>query len=204
MDPDQVKAAIEALKNNDAAAALTILEALIVTAAGGNAAEEAAEGEPPADPLAASAEPTPEQTALSATLVTLTGAAGPAEQTAFLAKLLAERGAHAEHAAALELSSRYELVGELVKLNVEYPATAFVGDPVERKLVPRLANEPIADLRARVVAVKAAKGAKQNIPPTRGGGEVVTLSAVDVAAAKKAGMTAEQFIAAKKNAVKRT
>jgi hypothetical protein len=199
MDPDQVKAAIEALKNNDAAAALTILEALIVAAAGGNA-DAAADV---ADPLAVSAEPSPEEQALETTLTTLTGCAGPAERVVFLSKLISERAEHDKKVAALELSSRRELVGELVKLGAEFPSTAFVGEPKDGVLVARLSAEPLADLRARVGVVKASKGAP-NVPPARKAGtELVTLSAFDQAAAKKAGMTNEQFAEAKKNAVKR-
>ena len=202
MDPEQVKAAFAALENKDYEAASEILKALIIAAASGNAPP--AGGAPALDPLAANAEPepTPEEQALETALTVLTSATGPAERVVFLNSLIAERTKHAEQIAALELISRLELVGELVKLSVEVPSTAFMGDPKDRKLFPRLANEPLADLRARVGVLKATKGGAQHTPPARGG-EVLTLSAVDAAAAKKAGMTAEQFTAAKKNAVKR-
>jgi hypothetical protein len=199
MDAEQIKALIEALKNQDGDAALAIAEAMLVSAASGEAASAAE-----SDPLAASAEPTPpspEEEALEATLTLLTGVGGPAERTAFLKKLIDDRAKHAERVATLELSSRFELVSELVKLGVEFPSTAFVGDPSDRKLVARLANEPIPELRARVAVLKQAKGAPP-APPTRGT-ETVTLSAFDAAAAKKAGMTPEQFTAAKKKAVRR-
>ncbi len=202
MDPEQAKAAIEALRNNDQAAALAILEAMVIAAVSG---EEAAES-PPADPLAASAEPappSPEEKALETALTILTGAAGPAERVVFLTSLIDERVKHAEKVASLELSSRLELVGELVKMSVEFPATAFDGDPKDRKLKARLLNEPLPELRARVATHKAAGGKPRNEPPARGAESVVTLSALDAANAKKAGMTAEQFTAAKQNAVKR-
>lgn len=203
MDAEQIKALIEAIKNKDGDAALAIAEAMLVSAASGDAP---AADSSSADPLAASAEPTPpspEEEALEATLTLLTGVGGPAERTAFLKKLIDERAKHAERVATLELSSRFELVSELVKLGVEFPSTAFIGDPAERKLVARLANEPIPELRARVAVLKQAKGAPP-MPPTRSPGvETVTLSAFDAAAAKKAGMTPEQFIAAKKKAVRR-
>jgi hypothetical protein len=198
MDAEQIKALIEAIKNKDGDAALAIAEAMLVSAASGEAAP--AGDSASADPLAASAEPappSPEEKALEAALTLLTGADGPAERAVYLTKLAEERATRV----ALELSSRFELVGELVKLGVEFPSTAFVGDPAERKLEDRLALEPIAKLRARVATLKAAKGAPV-APPTRGT-ETVTLSAIDAANAKKAGMTAEQFIAAKQNAVKR-
>lgn len=203
MDAEQIKALIEAIKNKDGDAALSIAEAMLVSAASGEAAP-APEAEASADPLAASAEPappSPEEKALEATLTLLTGADSPAERTAFLAKLIEERTKHAERVATLELSSRYELVSDLVKLGVEFPSTAFIGDPADRKLVARLSSESIPDLRARVAVLKQAKGAPV-APPTRST-ETVTLSAFEAASAKKAGMTPEQFISAKKNAVRR-
>ncbi len=200
MDAEQIKALIEAIKNKDGDAALAIAEAMLVSAASGDAA---AADSASTDALAASAEPTPpspEEEALEAALTLLTGIDGPAERAVFLTKLAEERAARA----TLELSSRFELVGELVKLGVEFPSTAFIGDPADRKLDERLALEPLAKLRARVATLKAAKkGAPVVAPPTRTDEQTVTLSAIDAANAKKAGMTPEQFIAAKKNAVKR-
>src|SRR4051812_19793005 len=126
MDAEQIKALIEAIKNKDGDAALAIAEAMLVSAASGESAPAAETAS--TDPLAASAEPappSPEEKALEATLTLLTGAEGPAEQNAFLTTLIAERTKHAERVATLELSSRFELVSELVKLGVEFPSTAF-------------------------------------------------------------------------------
>ena len=204
MDAEQIKALIEAIKNQDGVAALAIAEAMLVSAASGVSAEETAEGEPAADPLAASAEPappTPEEKAREAALTLLTGATGPAEQTVYLTALIAETAKQVEQIAALEMGSRRELVGELVKLSAEVPATAWVGDPKDRIVSPRLLAEPLPELRARFAVLKQSKVAPP-APPTRAT-ETVTLSAFDLANAKKAGMTAEQFTAAKQNAVKR-
>ncbi len=202
MDAEQIKALIEAIKNKDGDAALAIAEAMLVSAASGEAPPAPAGGE--GDPLAASAEPTPpseEEKALEATLTLLTGAEGPAEQNAFLTTLIAERKSHAERVATLELSSRFELVGELVKLGVEFPSTAFVGDPADRKLVARLSGEPIPELRARVAVLKAAKGAPV-APPTRST-ETVTLSKDEQAFCTKNGLTPEQFAAKKAGSVRK-
>jgi hypothetical protein len=205
MDAEQIKALIEAIKNKDGDAALAIAEAMLVSAASGEAAPAASGGE--GDPLAASAEPTPptpEEKALEATLTLLTGADGPAERNAFLTKLVEERKAHAERVATLELSSRFELVAELVKLGVEFPSTAFEGDPADRKLVARLSSESIADLRARVAVVKKAKGAAPT-PPARkdevpAGGRsfttsqgVVTLSASEIKNCEASGAKLEAY-----------
>jgi len=201
MDPEQVKAAIEALKNNDAAAALEILQALIVAAA----TDEATEVEPPSDPLAQMADPPKPEEAVAAltSLRTLSGQVNLGEAVAFITKLKAEADKTLAQAAVLEESSRLGLIGELVKLGVETPATAWEGDPAERKPSKFLAAMPIADLRGRVKALSGAKPAPGFTPPASGGGETVTLSAAETAAAKRAGMSPEQFITAKKNAVKR-
>lgn len=205
MDAEQIKALIEAIKNKDGDAALAIAEAMLVSAASGEAAKPAEDAA--ADPLAASAAPTPptpEEKALEATLTLLTGADGPAERTAFLTKLIEERTTHAERVATLELSSRFELVGELVKLGVEFPSTAFVGDPADRKICARLSAEPIPELRARVTTLKQAKGAPLT-PPTRkdpaaGDGRtfttsqgVVTLSASEIKSCEESGAKPEAY-----------
>lgn len=205
MDPEQIKALIEAIKNQDGDAALKIAEAMLVTAAGGG--DAAAADSASTDALAASAEPTPptpEEEALEATLTLLTSATGPAERNAFLTKLLEERTKHAERVATLELSSRFELVGELVKLGVEFPSTAFIGDPADRKLVARLSAEPIPELRARVATLKQAKGTPPT-PPARkdeapAGGRafttsqgVVTLSASEIKTCEESGAKPEAY-----------
>jgi hypothetical protein len=204
MDAEQIKALIEAIKNKDGDAALAIAEAMLVSAASGEA--PASEGAP-TDALAATPEPappSPEEEALEATLTLLTGVGGPAERNAFLTTLIAERTKHAERVATLELSSRFELVGELVKLGVEFPSTAFVGDPADRKLVARLSTESIPDLRARVATLKQAKGPAIT-PPTRkdpavGDGRtfatsqgVVTLSASEIKNCEASGAKLEAY-----------
>jgi hypothetical protein len=206
MDAEQIKALIEAIKNKDGDAALAIAEAMLVSAASGEAAPGASDSAS-ADPLAASAEPappSPEEEALEATLTLLTGADGPAERNAYLTKLVEERKSHAERVATLELSSRFELVSELVKLGVEFPSTAFVGDPKDRKLVARLSSESIPDLRARVAVLKQAKGAPITPParkdPAVGDGRafttsqgVVTLSASEIKNCEDSGAKLETY-----------
>jgi hypothetical protein len=207
MDAEQIKALIEAIKNKDGDAALAIAEGMLVSAASGEAAPA---GGVESDPLAASAEPTPpspEEEELEATLSLLTGIVdAPSERIVCLKKLIEERTKHAERVATLELSSRFELVAELVKLGVEFPSTAFVGDPADRKLVARLSSESITDLRARVAVVKKAKGAAPPAPPTRkdetpatGGRSittahgVVTLSASEIKSCEESGAKPEAY-----------
>jgi hypothetical protein len=57
---------------------------------------------------------------------------------------------------ALEESSRFGLVSELIRLGAETPATAWIGKAKDRKPVKRLADEPIVQLRARVASLRAA------------------------------------------------
>jgi hypothetical protein len=208
MDPDQVKAAIEALKNNDAAAALTILEALIVSAAGGNAAEVPPEGEPTAaaDPLAADAEPPPAKLAALKALRTFTGCTSLGEAVETLKAWKADRDQDATNAAALEETSRAELVGELVKLGYETPATAWA-DADKKKPAAHLAALSVVALRARVVAFKGAPKAAPGFKPptstetlaTEGGRAFktkrgdVTLSASEIANCEAAGAKLEEY-----------
>ena len=198
MDPDQVKAALAALMNDDAEAAKTILQALIVTAASGasDSAPPVPDGtdpleqnvdEAPADPAEAPADPNKKEAvaALSA-LTRLSGCAGYGEAIAFVTKLKADADAVLAQAAELEESSRLELVASLVKLGAELPGTAWAGEPKDRKPVARLLGEPIAELRARVKALSAAKGTapkRLEAPPT--GASSVTLSDSDQVIADK-------------------
>lgn len=63
----------------------------------------------------------------------------------------------AKDQAKLDHEERVKIVRELQKLGVETPATSGLGNG---KLCARLANEPIAELRARHAALLAAKGGK--------------------------------------------
>jgi hypothetical protein len=76
-----------------------------------------------------------------------------------------------------ESSEKRRLVGELVKLRAETPATAWAKDkegiPDGKTPCERLAKEPIAELRARVAALTPPKGARSENdpirPPAKGG-----------------------------------
>jgi len=80
-------------------------------------------------------------------------------------ELEAERTRLATERTTFESSERRRLVAELVKLKAETPATAWAGDkdgiPDGKTPVARLANEPIAELRARVAALTPPKGARR-------------------------------------------
>lgn len=201
MDPELIKALLDALTADDPeaikAAATALLAALAAPGSG-----TSTEPPPEADPLAADAEPPPAKLAALKALRTLTGCTSLGEAVETLKAWKIDRDSDTANAAALEETSRVELVGELVKLGYETPATAWA-DAEKKKPAAHLAALSVVALRARVAAFKGSPKAAPGFKPPTGSGSDVTLSAFDVANAKKAGMTAEQFIAAKKNAVKR-
>lgn len=171
MDPKLIGDAIDAIEAGDSAKALEILKQLVVSAAGGTTdaggdgagaggdGAGAGDGPPPADMVAASAK-----------LRTLTGkpsvGAALEEVEAWRASHLAreaEAAAAANERIVLEASERRRLVGELVKLGAEIPAvgtaTGAWADAAGTVPCARLQAEPLADLRARVAALSASKGA---------------------------------------------
>lgn len=155
MDPKQLQAAIEAIKNGDGEAALKILEAMLVSGASGGEA-------PPAEPTAGAADGAAAASALRATFpgVTISEAIGKLES---LSKRIKDLDAEA---ASLESAQRVELVAELVKLGFETPGTAWQGDAANRTPVQRLMSEPLKDLRERVTALRATPRVEQKPPPT--------------------------------------
>lgn len=173
MSPEILKKALDALESGDATA---IAEALKAVLAGAGSEESAPEsdgtgGSPDVAPMASDVPPTEEdktdKAAMSA-LLRVTGASGPGEAIERLAKLSATVARLEDESRAVELSQRRELVGELVKLGVEFPATAWEGDPKSRQPVKRLMAESIEDLRARVVALRGLVPAKPGHNPPKG------------------------------------
>lgn len=225
MDPKLVSDAMAAVKDKDGEKALGLLEQMIAQAAGGDAAPESADG------AAASAAGTgdaagdenkDEAQAAARMAMSLTGAKTPGEAMAELSRRsrlaveVEEREARlAADRTALEATERRQLVGELVKLGVEIPATAW-SDEKGTVPVDRLAKEPIADLRDRVAKLSAAGGTRRAapVPPRRtatlsapgGGGDakefqtphgVVTLSARELAICTERGAKPEEYAANK-------
>lgn len=170
MDPAKLKAAIECLKNSDGDAALALLEEMLTAAPGGDpetpegALGEGADPTQPRDPNApaAAAAATPAAAAAAAIDPSALRSAVETVVTALVpgAKTFAEASARiagvVNVTSASELSERQDLIAELVKLRVETPFTAWAGKAEKRVPVARLASEPIADLRVRVAAMKAA------------------------------------------------
>src|SRR6185295_8462394 len=229
MTPEQFTALAEALglgadaNVEDVLATVSAMVKKIQDAANGNA--EADKGEPPpaAGTPAATAETAPPVVAASRlrvaalALVRLSGKADIGEVVSECeawhkshVELETSRAKLAQDRATLEGSERRRLVGDLVKLGVEIPATAWSDDSATTP-AKRLADEPIADLRARVAKLTAAKGGTTRtgaskpapMPNDAGGqavnvgGQVVQLSASEVAACKDANAKPEDYAANK-------
>ena len=193
MDPKQVQAALDALEAGDQAKGLEILKAMIAAAASGGATPEpAASGDAlsdtaaddPADP----AKPDPKMAARLAKLET-----EAAERNKAMAERLSKLEAEAVEA---DRTERVALVGSLVKLGVETPATAWEGDPEQLKPRARFMSEPIAELRERVAVLTKRGPIVTHAPPT-GDKPEIKLSKEQAAYCTKHGLTPEQFQARK-------
>jgi phage I-like protein len=217
MDPEQLKAAIDAITDGSLAKALgldagakpsEILDVLngAIAALGpdggkdegaDDAAPESPDA-PPADPMAASAAPVMNSAdPVGAELMRVLGTATVVEALGEIGALVASRSKIDSDRAAFELSQRLELVAELVKLDAETPATAWA-DTDKKILCKRLLSEPLAELRTRVTALRGkAPKAKVEPPAT---GAVIELTAEQKRACKRAKITEAEFIA-RRNAV---
>lgn len=203
MNPEDVKAALEALKAGDGDKALALLEQIIAASAGGGAPPAPAGSEamadtaetPPADPNDPAA--ASQLAALRKQVETATAA-----QAAEITRLTALVTTLTAAASAVGLTERRGLIAELVKLGVETPATAWEGEP--EKLVPckRLAGEPIAELRDRV-KVLSARGPIAPLTPPPSPGAEIKLSKAEQEYCTKHGLTPEQFAARKAGIVKK-
>jgi hypothetical protein len=204
MDPEKIKAALEAIKNGDADAALALLEEMIASAAGAGGEEAGGES----DALADTADPPAEEEAKPAEATALSRAVKLAEkQAAEIEKLTARLSKLESSANAAENAERVKLVGELVKLGVEFPATAWEGKPEAKKPVARLASEPIESLRQRVELHRKnapARGFERpegDDPEVAAEVEKLSKDALDFC--KKEGITPAEFVARKRAAVRR-
>jgi phage I-like protein len=183
MDPKLIVEALDALIAGDAEKCMTILKGIVAAAAGSDT-------EAPAEPDASAGspdEPPPDANLVAAlALRRLTGREDTTEAIAELrrmrdtvASLSAERDAEV-------LDERRTLVGELVRLGVEYPSTAWAGDADLRTPVARLASEPIAELRARVATLRTL------CPTTDVARPPVSRAITDIESRLTAGMTDQQ------------
>lgn len=208
--PEQVKAAMEALAGGDGAAALEILESLLTDAASGGAPADD-KGAPPAASGATGGnaeEPPPEMAALARGVLALFSGLDAASALKAIEALKAGADKQAADAAVLEGVERRALVGELVKLGVEVPATAWVDpDKTGAELAPveRLAKEELPALRKRVSIIKSTRGklpTREHTPPAGGAPAPRKLSRAELAYCEKHKITPEQFQARTRAAVR--
>ncbi len=189
MNPDQVKAALDALIAGDAEKAAEILKGMIAEAASGEAAADAPVDAPVEMADVPAEEPAPDPSkeeekaaimAATSRLVRLTGkdtiAAAVNEVESWRQshlKLEAETVKLAQERAAIELGQRKENAKKLILLGAETPHTSGLAS---NKLTKRLLDEPLSEQNERVAALLAAKGGKLPStpkPPAEAGGEKV-------------------------------
>jgi hypothetical protein len=213
MDPEKLKAAIAALEAADGDAALSILRDMLVALAGAaagdagadaGAADDAALADNADAPPPAAGDTEEEKQAALAKLKKITGKASLGEAVSAFETLSAMVSKLDADARALDLSSRRELVSDLVKLGVEFPSTAWKGEPEKREPCARLMAEPLDELRARVALHKAnprtPAGTKPRLPPASTEGKLVKtsrgeimLSAREVKNCSDLGASLEQY-----------
>ena len=215
MDPEQIKAAIDALTDGSMAKALgldssaspsDILDAVqaAVNALGPSSDPDSSADNPAPDPATAeSADAPPMMNAFAREL----GCETAAEAFEKLKTLKARVDGLDTEQSALDNAKRTELVGELVKLEAETPATAWDGDPKDRKVCARLAAESVDAMLSRVTSLRATRATRATkTPPTRiesPATQKKTYSREVLAHCKKLGITTEEFEARKAASVRR-
>ncbi len=214
--PEMIKAVIEALKNSDGEAALTLLEQMLTEESGepaepgeGNPGDAA--GEPAGTPPTPAGTPPSNAADAPATamLLRVTGARNLAEAEPILRSAVTSARTIDADRMAVTMTARRELIVELIQLGAETPATAWEGRPEDRKPVARLVTETLEGMRARIVSLKARNpGASSNLQAPLNSGdvaaEVAKLDKATLAKIKQKGMTPEEFIAERSKATRRT
>lgn len=215
MDPEKVKAALDAIEAGDVEACKEILKDMVAAAAAGGAkpSGEAA----PTDAAAANADPPAEEEspetaarkelgAVADVALQLTGVKDPGAAIVAMREVFAAAKKAKETAELAALTEQRALIADLIVCGVEFPSTAWEGKPEDRKPVKRLADEPLELLRERVAQVKAARGQRSNHRPhTPPAAPVVAakLSRAAAAYCKKHNITAEEFASRKAESVNR-
>lgn len=198
MDPDLAAKAAKIVEDADEKGALDLVKEMLVSAAAGGAAPA---DEPP--PEAATADALEDEKKDELVAAAVQAATAAVSQTTELVRSLqtSVQTLTAERTAA-ESVERASLVGRLVELRAETPATAYVGDAKDQ-LCARLASEPIAELRTRVTELaKSAPPSVLKQPTTPSETRVRTFTPAQLAEAAKRGMTPEQLAARVESAVR--
>lgn len=183
MDVGLVKKALEALESGDADAAKSVLSEVIASAASGDpdpkSDEDPAEASPEKseeDSDAAASQTDGGAAALAAFLRRELGSRSNADVAAKVALLSAQVESLELERKANEQRERVELVGELVRLGREIPATAWANSD---RSVPSdaYASMPLSSLRGRVAAFRASPLPTVHVSPPKA--EQAQLSAAE-------------------------
>lgn len=203
--PELLKKILDAIASGDEKAQAALLPDIVAAIAGGGMpAEEPAA----AEALAEGGEPKPpapgEQPVAASVLAKALGCKTDAEAAETVKGMQARLSKLDADAATVELNARVELVADLVKLGVEFPATAWEGKPEDRKPTARLMSEPIAELRTRVELHKASTKTGGHRPPPSGDDKSteIKLSKAEQDYCTKNGLSKEQFQARKAGTVR--
>jgi len=176
MSEELIKGALDALSAGDADAASEILKKILVELASGESSEATAET-PDAAPEEMTAEPEDaddegdeekekEAAAMANALRSTLRVETPREVLASVKRMQAEIDSLKLSRDADEQNERVSLVGELVKLGAELPATAWADADTFRP-VDTLRDMPMAALRSRVEAFRASPTARANATPPK-------------------------------------
>ncbi len=197
MDPEQVKAALEALVAGDEAKCAEILKAMIAAAASGEAPAADAPADAPAGDVAAAEDAPPpasdekkkeDPAAVAASIARFMRLSGKSSFVAAVAEIEVWRASHleleterqalAKERGTLEAAERRRGCVDLVKLGGRAPATVWADDKCS---APKkyLAAMPIADFRDYVADALSAKGTKVPTPPRAGAKAPVADDSVD-------------------------
>lgn len=170
MHPELLKKVLEALTAGDAAAALELLKEIVASAVAGDAGEPAADpsvnalAESAAAPAATTDPAAQDDKAMASALRQITCRQSAGEAIAALKEMYGTvQSLNADHA-RVDNASRIELVGDLVKLGVETPATAWEGEPENMKPVARLSAEPVESMRNRIAILRKSRPAEDESP----------------------------------------
>lgn len=214
MNPDLIVQAIECLKNQDEAGAIALLEQFVVEAATGGevAAEDPGADDPGGEALADDPDVLPEdkddeddekdKDAAAAALRRLTGAKSIGDALLVLDSWSSRVAAIEADERRIDDVKRKALVGQLVAMGKESPASAYA-DRANGVLCDRLARMPLKDLSDLVALHRAeSAGAHRHRPPVSGGAKSVVTPKIR-SLCEKRGITVEEFLARRETAVRR-
>lgn len=216
LDPKLASEAVGLLASKDAKGALDFLQRFVTAALGGKAepSKDVPEEVPSPDaaPPAAEVPPPPEEPkaarvvagpdpllAFARSVLALVGDSDPsralaevARRTELAGQLEAREAAVARDRAALDAAERGKLVSRLVELGAETPHTSGLA---EKKICKRLADEPIAELRARVASLAASATPRTRVRAHADRIDANGLTEAEVEKCKAQGVDPEKYAA---------